>query len=107
MEGYEDYLKNTSVLQILYQLKQDGFPTNEQEQALLFKKFNIRNNGDYLVHWEDLQAFLPEVEDQFGQEKYMSIHKKYDLCGPDIKQSINKSEMSELEREFMLFVYEV
>lgn len=107
MNDYKSYLDNTSNLVVLYNLKRTGLPKSDEELTLLFKKFNIRNNGDYLVHWEDLQKFLPEVEDQFGQEKYMSIHKKYDLCGPDIKQSINKSEMSELEKEFMLFVYEV
>ena len=107
MNDYKAYLDTTSNLQILYSLKRDGLPTTDEELTLLFKKFNVRNNGDYLVHWEDLQAFLPEVEDQFGQEKYMSIHKKYDLGGPDIKQSIIQSKMSDLEREFMLFVYEV
>lgn len=106
MEGYEDYLKNTSVLQILYQLKQDGFPTNEQEQALLFKKFNIRNNGDYHVHWEDLCDFIPEVEDLYGQEKYVELHRIYDLQG-ELSDKIKNSGMSEVEKEFLYFVYEI
>lgn len=107
MNDYKSYLDNTSNLIVLYNLKRTGLPKSDEELALLFKKFNVRNNGDYPVSWEHLCIFLPEIENEFGIERYLSIHKKYDLGGPDIKQSINKSEMSELEKEFMLFVYEV
>lgn len=107
MDEYKAYLDTTSNLQILYSLKRDGLPTTDEELTLLFKKFNTRNNGDYLVHWEDLQAFLPEVEENFGQDRYFQLHKKFDLTGPDIKLSITQSKMNEVDKQFMMFVYEV
>lgn len=104
MDEYQEYLNHTSNLQILYNLKIDGFPKTEEEQTMLFNKFSDRKNGDYHVSWEHLCEFLPEVDQNFGYTYFLELHKKYDLDGS--KDIIKNSTMTDLEKAYLLFVYE-
>lgn len=106
MDNYKNFIKNTSNLLILHNLKTTGFPTDPEEQILLFKKFNIKDNGDYPISWEHIREFLPNFDDEFGVDRYLELHRKYNLQG-DMEQAIKESKMPELDKEYLYFVYEI
>lgn len=106
MNDFQEYLEHTSNLQILYNLKRTGFPKNQEEQRLLFKKFKVKKNGDYPISWEHLREFLPDIDTDFGVDRYLELHRKYNLQG-DMEVAIEESSMSELDKEYLYFVYEI
>lgn len=85
--------------------KENGLPKEEPTMEKLFLKFMNRSGGDYPIHWEDLCLYLPEFKEHFGQDRYLSLHKQYDLCG-DMVEAIKNSGMSNLDKYFLYFVYE-
>lgn len=106
MNDFQAYLENTSNLQILYNLKRTGFPKDEEEQRLLFKKLKVKRNGDYPVSWEHLREFLPDIDNDFGVDRYVELHRFYDLKG-DMEVAIKESSMPEVDKEYLYFVYEI
>lgn len=85
--------------------KENGLPKEETTMEKLLLKFMNRSSGDYPIHWEDLCLYLPEFKENFGQDRYLSLHKQYDLCG-DIVEAIKNSGMGNLDKYFLYFVYE-
>lgn len=86
--------------------KENGIPKEEKSLENLFLKFKDRTNGDYPVSWEHVCEYIPEFEESYGYEKFLQLHRQYDIDG-DVVESISRSNMKNSDKYFLYFVYEI
>lgn len=91
---------------ILTMAKRVGFPKDDKLMEQFFLKIKDTSKGDYPVSWEHLRAYIPSFDETFGKDRYLALHRDYDLKG-DLVQAISQSDMPKLDKYFLYFVYEI
>lgn len=86
--------------------KKYGFPKDEKVMESLFLKLKDRSKGDYPVSWEHLREYIPSFDDEFGVDRYLKLHREYNLQG-NMVEAISLSNMPNIDKYFLYFVYEI
>lgn len=105
LEWKKTILENDN-FECLRMAKKYGFPKDEKVMESLFLKFNDRNKENYPISWEHLREYIPSFDEEFGVDRYLELHRKYNLQG-DMVEAISKSNMSTIDKYFLYFVYEI
>lgn len=106
LETWKKVIQTQENFDCLRMAKQYGFPKDEKIMESLFLKLKKRGNGDYPISWEHLREYLPEFDNDFGVDRYLELHRKYNLQG-DMSQAIRTSNMPNIDKYFLYFVYEI
>lgn len=105
-EEWKTCLREGDNLDALRLAKRSGMPQDPAVLELLFRRWRTDDASEYRLNWKYLCEYLPEFEERFGKETFLSLCNEHALVG-DMYSAIEheRGNMQGYEAEYLHFCY--